>query len=172
MVLSEGGFSLFVSCLDFEIEWMNFVLSSSRMGPCPSDSCDFNDPRLLKNIEDQHVSVPLPSRTKSGLRVTVLCDICWPALLQVLADNHSCSEFVSETALSCPEDSISRPEWWPVWGRTFTTITSQRFVSCNYKWRQSFHFLTTGSPIITQKLTLIKNCLAYSWGLLLTGSYI
>ncbi|XP_026638963.1 phospholipid-transporting ATPase IB [Microtus ochrogaster] len=29
-----------------------------RMGPCPSESCDFNDPRLLKNIEDQHPTAP------------------------------------------------------------------------------------------------------------------
>lgn len=47
------------------LNWMNFLLPSSRMTSCPTDSCDFNDPRLLKNIEDQHVSVPLTSRTKS-----------------------------------------------------------------------------------------------------------
>ncbi|EGW04628.1 putative phospholipid-transporting ATPase IB [Cricetulus griseus] len=29
-----------------------------RIAPCPSDSCDFNDPRLLKNIEDQHPTAP------------------------------------------------------------------------------------------------------------------
>ncbi|OBS59185.1 hypothetical protein A6R68_09690, partial [Neotoma lepida] len=30
----------------------------SRIAPCTSDSCDFNDPRLLKNIEDQHPTAP------------------------------------------------------------------------------------------------------------------
>ncbi|KAF5916337.1 hypothetical protein HPG69_017571 [Diceros bicornis minor] len=29
-----------------------------RMPPPPSDSCDFDDPRLLKNIEDQHPTAP------------------------------------------------------------------------------------------------------------------
>ncbi|KFO33320.1 Putative phospholipid-transporting ATPase IB [Fukomys damarensis] len=29
-----------------------------RMPPPPSDSCDFNDPRLLKNIEDHHPTAP------------------------------------------------------------------------------------------------------------------
>ncbi|XP_038949933.1 phospholipid-transporting ATPase IB isoform X9 [Rattus norvegicus] len=29
-----------------------------RMTSCPSDSCDFNDPRLLKNIEDEHPTAP------------------------------------------------------------------------------------------------------------------
>uniref|UniRef100_A0A7N5J8M7 Phospholipid-transporting ATPase n=1 Tax=Ailuropoda melanoleuca TaxID=9646 RepID=A0A7N5J8M7_AILME len=34
------------------------VLSHSRMPPTPSDSCDFDDPRLLKNIEDRHPTAP------------------------------------------------------------------------------------------------------------------
>uniref|UniRef100_A0A7N5K6K4 Phospholipid-transporting ATPase n=1 Tax=Ailuropoda melanoleuca TaxID=9646 RepID=A0A7N5K6K4_AILME len=29
-----------------------------RMPPTPSDSCDFDDPRLLKNIEDRHPTAP------------------------------------------------------------------------------------------------------------------
>uniref|UniRef100_A0A5F4VT72 Phospholipid-transporting ATPase n=1 Tax=Callithrix jacchus TaxID=9483 RepID=A0A5F4VT72_CALJA len=34
------------------------VLSYSRMPPPCSDSCDFDDPRLLKNIEDRHPTAP------------------------------------------------------------------------------------------------------------------
>jgi hypothetical protein len=60
VVLLEGRFLIGLSYLNrnFWIELIASVLSYSRMPPSLSDSCDFNDPRLLKNIEDQHVSLP------------------------------------------------------------------------------------------------------------------
>uniref|UniRef100_A0A7N5JAW5 Phospholipid-transporting ATPase n=1 Tax=Ailuropoda melanoleuca TaxID=9646 RepID=A0A7N5JAW5_AILME len=59
---SQGGKNWYIKkmgkCWDGVLVEIFSVLSHSRMPPTPSDSCDFDDPRLLKNIEDRHPTAP------------------------------------------------------------------------------------------------------------------